>query len=192
MAQKNCNFYADQDDLLNLLEAFSELGEYKYTQTRSDLNEANYTAVNPVDILSYAISTVDEPERCYSFLVTHIGEEVTKTRIELRDGSGVRSLVGQFENPNSIALAFGGNIGDCTLIMSDIGTLGDTKKSVELHKQFKKLVTSMTKNVGVKGTPVRLMPGAMEKVKAGWRLAHGKDWSCKTDPQISAEVIAKS
>ena len=60
--------------------------------------------------------------------------------------------------------------------MSDINTVGDTDKALEIHKAFKKLVISKTKKVGPKGSPARLMAGAAAKLKAGWHLTQNRVW----------------
>ena len=191
MSGRSCYFFADENDLADLLEAFEELSEYKFVQRRSDLNEPNKVYSDPRKLLDEAKVTPDNPIRTHSFLVVETSQEVFDREVVLQDGTGVRKIADQNNNFDSIVLAFGGDAGDETLIMSDINTVGDTDKAVEMHKKFKKLVTSMTKNVGVKGSPARLMPGAVEKAKAGWRFASGKDWSRDTDAQISPEALAK-
>ncbi len=74
--------------------------------------------------------------------------------------------------------------------MSDINTAGDTDKALEIHKKFKKVVISKTKRVGTKGNSHHLMPGAIKNLKAGWRLASNKGWSCDTDANIPPVEVA--
>ena len=190
MPGKSCYFYADERDLSELLKEFRELGDYKYVQIRSPLNESNLVLSDPVELLPFAKVTPENPTRAHSFLVVEKDQEIFEREITLKDGSGVRKIADQNNNFDSIVLAFGGDAGDQTLIMSDINTVGDTATAVEMHKKFRKLVTAKTKKVGGKGSPHLLMPGAVEKLKAGWRLASGKEWSRETDPQILPEEIA--
>lgn len=191
MSGRSCYFYADEGDLANLLNAFRELGNCKYVQIRSGLNEPNLVFSDPRELLSLAKATPSNPTRCHSFLVLENGQEIFDREIALKDGSGVRKIADQNQNWNSIVLALGGEVGDKTLIMSDINTVGDTELAVEMHNKFKKVVISETKKVGAKGTPYRLMPGAIEKLKAGWRLASGMGWSRSTDANIPPVEIAK-
>ena len=52
MPGRSCEFFADERDLLTLLEAFKELGNYKYIQLRSELNKENLIFDDPVELLS--------------------------------------------------------------------------------------------------------------------------------------------
>lgn len=189
MSGRSCYFYADNEDLMSLLEAFKELDDYKYVQMSSELNAPNIVYSDPIECFSSAIATPALPEKSQSFLIVERDQEVFTREIKRSDGSGILSIADQNNNFDSIVLAFGGDAGDQTLVVSDINTVGDTNKSIEMHEIFKKLAISKTKKVGAKGSPHRLMPGAIEKLKAGWRLAMGKGWSRDTDPEILAEEI---
>jgi hypothetical protein len=156
---------------------------------RSDLNRPNQIFLDPMAIFARAKVSCDNPTRTHSYLVMEPDQEVVSEEIVLSDGSGTIMRADQNNNWDSIVIAFGGDAGDRTLIMSDINTVGDTEKARELHKKFKALVWSKTKRVGPKGTPYRLMPGAMSKAKAGWRLARGKGWARITDAHISPEDL---
>ncbi len=176
---------------MDLLENFRHLGEYKYIQIRSELNEPNLIFMDSVEVLPLAKVAHENPTRAQSFLVVERDQEIFLREIALRDGSGVRKIADQNNNFDSIVLAFGGDTGDQTLIMSDINTAGDTDKALEIHKKIKRVVISKTKRVGTKGNSHHLMPGAIKKLKAGWRLASNKGWSCDTDANIPpAEVAA--
>jgi len=72
----------------------------------------------------------------------------------------------------------------------DLLTLLEAFK-VEMHKHFKKIVMSKTKRLGAKGRPYRLMSGATEKLKSGWRLTSGKGWARNMDLSLPAEEWAK-
>lgn len=107
-----------------------------------------------------------------------------------RDGTGIIRVADQNNNFDSVVIGFGGDAGDDTLIISDINTAGDSEEARALYRRFQSLIWSMTRRVGRKGAPVRLMPGAAQKAKAGWRLAHGKGWSAVTDDHLSDEERA--
>ena len=184
MSGRSSYFFADEDDLLVLLEAFNELSDYKYVQIRSELNQQNLIYFDPRELLKSAVVSEENPIRTHSFLVVQKCQEVFTENIELRNGSGLRKICGQSLNPDSITFAFGGDAGDKTLLMSDVATIGDTDKSIEMHKQFRKIILAHTKKIGAKGKPYRLMPGAIRKLKSGWRLASGKAWSRDTDADI--------
>jgi hypothetical protein len=187
----SCEFYADEADLTDLLREFPTLGLFKYVEIDSALNQSNLVHFDPLDVLPAAIVSPEKPIRSQSFLVMEQDREIATRAIIRRDGSGTIRVADQNNNWDSIVIAFGGDAGDRTLIMSDINTVGDTEKARELHKKFKALVWSKTKRVGPKGTPYRLMPGAIAKAKAGWRLARDKGWQPVTDAHISPEDLEK-
>ncbi|WP_308367966.1 MULTISPECIES: hypothetical protein [unclassified Microbulbifer] len=190
MPGQSCYFFADEGDLLDLLEAFGQLGDHKYVQIRSGLNEPNLIFTDPAQVLPLARVISENPTRAQSFLVIKMGQETFQREIALRDGSGIRKIADQNNNFDSIVLAFGGDAGDQTLIMSEINTVGDTHRALEMYKKFKKVVISKTKKIGVKGNPHRLMPGAIKMLKAGWRLASSKGWSRDTDANIPPDEVA--
>lgn len=191
MPGRSCYFYADESDLLALLEAFKEFDSYKYVQIKSDLNKPNLIFTNPIELLRLAMVTPENPIRTHSFLVVENKQEIFSRDIKLEDGSGIRKIADQNNNFDSIVLAFGGDAGNQTILMSDINTVGDTDKAAEMHKKFKKLVMSKTKRVGTKGVPYYLMPGASEKLKSGWHLTQNRVWKPGVDEiSLSDEEIA--
>lgn len=188
MSGASCYFFADESDLLELLDSFFALSKYKYVQMRSGVNEENCVPTNAKELLLLSKVSSEKPTRVQSFLVVESDQEVFFREIVLIDG-GIRRIADQNNNFDSIVLAFGGDAGDQTLIMSDISTVGDTKKALEIHKNFRKLVESKAVKSGNRGSRYFLMPGAVKKLKSGWRLAGGKEWSRETDPKFSPKEI---
>lgn len=185
----SCEFYADEEDLASLLEEFLTLGNFKYVQISSDLNRPNQVYTDPTMLLPQAKVSPERPIRRHSFLAMQADQEIFAREVVRKDRSGKITVADQNQNWNSVVIAFGGDAGDHTLIMSDINTVGDTEVSRELHKKFKTLVSSKTKLAGSKRPPYRLMPGAIAKAKEGWRLARDKAWLPSTDATISPEEL---
>lgn len=191
MGGRSCEFYADENDLLSLVREFPTLGKLKFVQMRSALNKSNEVLVGELErLVSMAKVTPEAPIRCHSFLAMETDQEIFHRELTLKDGSGKLWIVDQNQNWNSVVIAFGGDAGDQTLVMSDINTTADTEKAKELHTSFKKLVNSMSKKVGHQKKSYFLMAGAIAKAKEGWRLARDKGWQRSTDPEISAEDLA--
>ena len=184
-------FYADEDDLIDLLEAFKSLEEYKYVQIRSELNCQTLVYHNPSDILLKAMVTPEKPIRTHSFLIMEKEEKVNSRDIVLEDGSGTIKRADQNNNFNSAVIAFGGNAGNQTVLMSDVSTIGDTEKSIEIYKKFRKIILANTTRVGAKGNPHRLMSGAFDKLKSGWHLTQNKVWSSGVE-EIKLSEIEKT
>ncbi len=186
----SCEFFADNADLADLVREFATLGRFKFVQSYSELNRPNRLYADPAEILTVAVVSPEKPHRDQSILIMEHDQEVLTRSIVRTDGSGTRLVADQNNNWNSIVIAFGGEAGDQTLVLSDLCTVGDTEKSRQLHKAFKALVWSKTVRVGPRGMPWRLMPGAIAKAKAGWRLARGKGFGASTDAQISPEELS--
>lgn len=192
MSGLSCEFYGDEDDIADLLLNLPSVGDLKFVQMRSRLNECNDVFVgDPTGLLPEAIVSPSKPMRRQSFLVVKRDQKVYYREIVLTDGTGRISIADQNTNSDSVVLAFGGDAGDQTLIMSDISTTADTERAKELHKTFKQLVSSRTKRVGPNGRPSRLMKGAIVKAKAGWRLARDKQSQRSSDAIITTEELAK-
>lgn len=176
---------------MSLVREFPTLGRLKFVQMRSAMNKANEVLVGEFErLLSMAKVTPEKPIPRQSFLAMEINQEFFHREITLKDGSGKISIVDQNQNWNSVAIAFGGDAGDRTLVMSDINSTADTEKAKELHTSFRKLINSMSRQVGHQNKSYVLMPGAIAKAKDGWRLARDKSWQTSTDPAISAVDLA--
>lgn len=177
MRGRSSYFYADHRDLMCLLESFQALKGYKYVEIRSELNHPTKIYNTPSKILHKAMVTPDKPIRTHSFLIMEKEEKVNSKDILLADGNGIIKRADQNNNFNSAVIAFGGNAGHQTILMSDVNTVGDTEKSIEIYKEFRKIILANTTRVGVKGKPYRLMSGALEKLKSDWHLTQNKVWS---------------
>jgi hypothetical protein len=119
-----------------------------------------------------------------SLLAVDIETKIRFHKIQLSDGSGFFSRAEHILNPDSVILAIGGDLDGDTLIMSDINTMAYTKRAIEIHNSFKKLVFAKTEKFGEKGSMYRLMPGAVSKLKMGWRFTADKRWSKEIDARI--------
>jgi hypothetical protein len=186
----SCEFFADNADLADLVREFATLGRFKFVQISSELNRPNRLYAEPAEILAAALVSPEKPHRRQSILIMDHDQDVLTRAIVRTDGSGTLRVADQNNNWNSIVIVFGGEAGDQTLVLSDICTVGDTEKSRQLHKGFKALIWSKTVRVGPRGTPWRLMPGAIAKAKAGWRLTPDKGFVRDLDAKISPEELA--
>lgn len=180
MHGRSCEFYADTADLHALLTSFRCLDCYKFVQMKSAVDRDNIIFEDPLDIMSMAIVSAESPTRSVSFIVIEKLEEVVYRHIELNSG-GTRIIADQNQNHDSVVFALGGEAGEETLIMSDINTSGETPKAVTIHKDFKRIVRASSAKLGSGAKSGHLMPGAMEKLRLGWRLARDKGWARETD-----------
>jgi hypothetical protein len=179
-----CEFWADADDLAALVQAFGQLGPCQFVEIHSALNQPNLILEDAATMLPAAMVSPAAPHRRFSFLVMEAGATVRSRTIIRSDGSGTINCADQNNNWDSVVIAFGGDAGEQTLVMSDINTVGDTPTARRLHRMFKALVRANTRRFGPKGAPAWLMPGAIAKARAGWRLAREKGWLPTTDPVL--------
>ena len=160
-------FYADEDDLAVLLSEFTKLGDFKYIEMYSQLNEENKCYKDAIHILEQD-KWMTKSRRC-NFLVVDSSASLMSDILDKSDGSGRIISIHQGFNLDSIVLKLGGTKENNTLIASVVDTIGDTTRAKEIQKMFRKVVMKQSKKI----SDTRVMPNAMEKLKAGWRLTAG-------------------
>lgn len=173
-------FYADRADLKTLFERFLELGEFTYTLTYWDEGQPIPTVSNPADIPDYGVLRPPHQSiSSLSYLVIDASSELNPERYTLKAG-GARYTIDNSTNPSSVRLCLGGDAGDRTLIASQVDTLGLSERAREMHASFSRVV----RESGVKVRSNIVLPGAMSKLREGWRLTQGKTYSPSLDLKL--------
>jgi hypothetical protein len=170
MAGLRTEFFADREDLKQLLECFRSLGEFRYTALTGTVNAELAEYRDPVELMNVGMVTPAAPGRGAGYMITDVSVPVTTRQIKMADGSGFKLTLDQSSNPDAVRIALGGEAGDQTLISSIVDTQGDTDRARATHALFRKAVTKASKRVSSRF----VMPGAMEKFEQGWRLTAGK------------------
>ena len=191
MHGKSREFYADNQDIMNLLKKFDTLGKFKYVGRYSEINREIDILYNAVDIYDKSICTPSRTSCGHQFSIFEKNANVKFRDIILSDDSGKRAALDTLFSDDSIETAFGGEVGDNVLVMGLISTVATDPVILGHFKRFKKLIESKCVRIGLPGRPVYLMPGAVQKAKQGWRLAQGKGWSVDSDPVLPPEQLAK-
>jgi hypothetical protein len=191
MRGKGKEFYADNQDIINLLKEFDGLGKFQYVARYSKINKNINIYYNAIEIFKKAICTPDRTEIAQNFFIFEINANIVFREITFEDGGGKKTALDTWRSDDAISIAFGGEVGDNTLIMSDIGTVADNKAVLDHFKHFKKLIEARSVRIGLPGRPSYLMPGAVQKAKQGWRLARGKALDIESDPVLPPEQLAK-
>jgi hypothetical protein len=191
MRGKRREFYADNQDIMNLLKEFDNLGNFKYVAHYSEINEEVDIFYNAVDIYDKSICTPLRTSSGNQFSIFEEKANVIFREINLIDGSGKRTSLQTMLSDDSIQTAFGGEVGDNVLVMGDISTVANDTAVLDHFKRFKKLIESKSVRIGLPGQPHYLMAGAVQKAKQGWRLAQGKGWNVASDPVLPPEQLAK-
>ena len=173
-------FYADRADMAALFEKFCRLGKFTYTPLYWDEGQPPPTLENPADIPSYGELSPRTNSLCsLSYLVIDATDELKPERFLLNSG-GARFKIDNGTNPSSVRLCLGGDAGDYTLIASQIDTLGLSERAREMQAAFARVVRKSSVKVGSNIT----LPGAMSKLREGWRLTHGKSYSPSMDLKL--------
>ncbi len=168
MCARRAEFYGDEEDLTVILNEFTKLGDFKYIEMSSSLNQENKCYKDAIHLLEQEWYTNNI--RCM-FLVADAHTELISYPIDMVDGSGYKIKINQGLNFETICINLGGTVENNILIASMVDTLGDSDRAKEMHTLFKKVITKHSKKVG----DTRVMPSAIEKLKGGWRLTPGLD-----------------
>ncbi len=80
-------------------------------------------------------------------------------------------------NPDTCRLKIGGEAGEDLLIQGMLDTNAETHKAKVLFQQIRDVIRMR----GTKIKNVLVMPGALKKLEAGWRLAPGPNFRPEFD-----------
>ncbi len=160
------DIYLDRDDFSILREIFSNIEPHLFTEITSDINQKNKQSLEP-DILASGLVSESKPNQTVRYLISKPDNELKSRIIQLKDGSGTKTIIDQNYNPDSVEILMGGIAAQSTIVATTLRTTGETKTSKEMFKSFKKLIAKGSKKVGNNF----IFPGAQEKLKSGWRLS---------------------
>ena len=162
-------FYADLADMNQLLDAFEKIGPLIFTKTLSELNAAPVQLSDP-RALSHHLRTDPSPPS-NAFLITSECDPIVQRRIEMEDGSGIRMAAAELRiNRHAILITLGGQLdGDSTLIASKVNSMSEAPKARQLYRAFKRAIVRTARH----SEGFYLLPGAMQKLRSGWRLTPG-------------------
>lgn len=169
-------FYADADDLKALLGGFQGLGLFRYTKSNGIRNAELLQTINAQEILD---SVYIRPDSSDFFLISDFDVPVRVQEVALLDGSGFSRFAEQSLNPDSAMLKVGAQLQPTMITVSCLNTLGETPRAKEIFKIFKKAITREAVYIRL----YYVLPGAMDKLKAGWRLAQGAGFPKDSDLQ---------
>lgn len=175
MRGSEIRFYGDRDDLVNQFERLSRLGDFKYTKTLSALNSKNIQFKDPKGLPAFVITSHPQPANV--FLVCGEGSEISVKEIRMEDGSGLKYAADQAINPDCVLLRLGGTIDPDTLIATSVNTTGETPRAKDVFRLFKKAIADEATLID----GFYVLPGALKKLQAGWRLTTGVSHSRALD-----------
>ena len=171
MSGSTINLYFSKDDLSDLCSALGEIGPHNFTEVTSVLDEQNSQFTQPLS-LSESLVTYDKPNQLFRYLISEESLSLNSRDIKMKDGSGVKTIIDQNYNPDTIEILLGGEAAPKVIVATTLRTTGETKVAKELFKLYKKTIVKLSKKVG---TGNYVLPNALEKMRSGWRLASALD-----------------
>ncbi|RZJ84559.1 MAG: hypothetical protein EOO20_21095 [Chryseobacterium sp.] len=165
MATKQIHFFAEEDDLRDIL---------KSVEIRNKLEYADAGIFDSADIVSYnsykiipKLGAVDSGDWNHNrfYLIYNEGDKIDKRVVPLRSG-GVRYAVYQDTNPKTIVFKPGGVYKEGVLVAGSIGTISTHPTSIHLFSEYSKQIKKAFVRVG----SFYVGKSAKEKMDSGWRL----------------------
>lgn len=176
MHGSDLRFYADTSDLAELFSAFNRAGEFSYTQTLSEANKPLLTLKSADGLMRYL--RTGHPQASNVFLIMDQASKLNTQSIILSDGSGTKCKADQPCNPDAVLIKLGGQLDEKrVLIATSINTTGETPRAKAVFKLLKKNTSAIARYVG----GFYVLPGAFEKLNAGWRLTPDPGFSLNLD-----------
>lgn len=179
MRGSEVRFYADIDDMVQLLKSFNESGPFNYTATLSELGAPLMFFDNSGTLMRYL--RTDHPQPSNVFLITEKDVHVNTQSITMQDGSGVKTKADQPLNPDAVVIKLGGQLEDI-LVATSINTTAESQKAKRTFRVLKGIV--IAKALYADG--FYILPGAREKLKSGWRLTPDPGFSHTEDLKMMA------
>ena len=169
MRGSHIDVLADENDLRAIFERFNDIGNVNYTKTLSKVNAPAKQFDDARSLMDFLVSHQD-PVQGNVFMVTLRTTALVGRAIVMSDGSGTKTSLSQIFNPNAIEILLGGEAGPSTIVKTTLRTTGETPLAKDLFKKFKKaMVKGATRMQG----HYFVMPNALRKLEAGWRLTPG-------------------
>jgi len=163
------HFYATADDLLPVFQDFERKHAVAYTLMGS-FESPRLATVYSGATLPTLRSRVSDPNAssCPGYLITVRGTDVHTERCPLTNG-GVRFLVDQLLNSDSITFSHGGFFSHDVLLYGRVATVSKTNVATSLHKALSSAIAKHFKRVKA----FYVGPGALDRWKQGCRLTIG-------------------
>ena len=168
--------FGDSDELKAVFAALNGAGPFFIAETLSDTNAPLVNFKDACELAGF----VGGEQRV--FLVADASVVVLVSDIHLADGSGVKTKVSQLFNPDAVLIRLGGTSRDGLILATTVTTTAETETARRTFAAIESVLVAASRP----GDGCHVMPGAMEKLRAGWRLAQGPDYSPNADLVLSA------
>jgi hypothetical protein len=179
MRGSEARFYADLEDMSELLKSFNNAGSFKYTETLSQVGASLTSFDDAKGMMRYLRTTHPQPSNV--FLITGRAVEINTQEITMKDGSGVKIKADQLCNPDAVLIKLGGEL-KRILVATSINTTADTSKAKQTFNLLKKIVVVNAQYAD----GFYILPAALEKLRDGWRLTPDPGFSRTEDMKTAA------
>ncbi|MFT6735599.1 MAG: hypothetical protein ACJAS9_003810 [Polaribacter sp.] len=181
MSGASIEIYADRCDFELLFKLMNSIGELKFIQSLSGLNQNPRVYENAESLSQYQVD-YENPNSKYLFLCLSKSESVNSRELVMKDGSnGVKFKTDEVFNPTAISILLGGEAASDTIVKTVISSAYYSEEAkLKLHT-IRKLIDK----VSTKVNSFRVMASSYEKLLNGQRLAQGIDFNRDYDLKLS-------
>ncbi len=162
---KQIHFFADEDDLKQILKVVENFGKMRYTEAGVFSNAETITYESCTDIQLLGKVSRGDWNHNKSYII-HYQEELINVRTILLKSGGVSYAVDQAINPNTIYFRPSGVFNDKILVGGTLSTISSHPTSLQLFDLFSKKIKKAFNRVGA----FYLGENAQQKLNNGWRL----------------------
>ena len=167
-------FHGDMEDLAILFAEWFGDGGLIIAEIFGRLNEDLQTGNTPEFAFTQLLKPGDMAG--HQCVVGPSSRQLLLGDVKMKDGSGVKKKV-HLSNRWVVGLRFGGQTGGRELQPCVLSASGDSEEANALYARLRKGVTSKASRAG----SCWLLPGAYDKLMAGWRLTRGQFQAPFTD-----------
>lgn len=126
MSGSTMNLYLSKGDLSDLCRVLEDIGPHNFTEVTSKLDEQNSQFTQPLSLSGFLV-TYDKPNQLSCFLISEASLSLNSREIKMKDGSGVKTIIDQNYNIDTIEILLGGEAAPKVIVATTLRTTGETK-----------------------------------------------------------------
>ncbi|SET13284.1 hypothetical protein [Thalassotalea agarivorans] len=181
MNGSSVEIYADRHDLELLFKLLNSIGEFKFVQSLSDLNQNPRIYENAENLSQYQVD-YENPNPKSLFLCLSKSASVNSRELSMKDGSnGIKFKTDEVFNPSAISILLGGEAASDTIVQTVISSAYYSEAARKKLLIIRKLIDK----VSTKVNSFRVMPSSYKKLLKGQRLTQGIDYNRDYDLKLS-------
>lgn len=139
MKAKRINFFALKNDISSLIGEIERVTKIRATPIGDVSKEQMKNPISLANIPNLGVSPSPDNALNPAYLVWATDDDIRAREVNLK-GGGIRNIVDQRNNPQTVILRPGGERPEGGIICGEISTIYDTAESLYLYRLFEKLI----------------------------------------------------